>query len=215
MFTGLIESVAVIAGRRRRRGGAGELRLRLTVPLADLVTGESIAVNGACLTLETAEGNLLRFHTLAETLRCTNLGLLPLGTKVHLERALQIGERLGGHLITGHIDTTAEVLSVVPAGSDLAMTIALPEKLRPLLVRKGSIAVDGVSLTIAGLADDRFTVQLIPETRRRTALAERRAGDQVNLEADLLAKHVLQTLVSPQTPPRRQLTMDALRRAGW
>jgi riboflavin synthase len=214
MFTGLIEAVAEIAARDLRKK-AGSLTLRLPAPLTDPVVGESIAVAGVCLTLEEAVGHALRFHALAETFARTNLGRLPVGAKVNLERALRLGDRLGGHLVTGHVDAAAPVLHWEDVGDDLALTVALPTELQAQVVTKGSIAVDGVSLTVVSLMEDRFTVHLIPETRRRTCLAERQVGDRVNLETDLLGKYVLRALGDRPGRERPALDMNLLHRAGW
>lgn len=218
MFTGLIEAVAELAGREIRQQ-AGRLTLRLTQALPDPVPGESIAVSGVCLTLEKAVGKTWHFHVLAETFARTNLGQLPIGAKLNLERALRVGDRLGGHWVTGHVDAAAPVLGWTPIGEDLALTVALPPELRPQLVLKGSLAVDGVSLTIVTLAEDRFSVHLIPETRRRTALGQRATGALVNLETDLLGKYVLQALAGQAAPrpgaDQPGLDLAALRRAGW
>jgi riboflavin synthase len=214
MFTGLVEAVAEIAARDIRKKG-GTLTLRTPAPMTDPVVGESIAVAGVCLTLEEADGSSLRFHALAETFSRTNLGRLPVGAKVNLERALRLGDRLGGHLVTGHVDAAAPVLAWDPVGDDLAMTVSLPADLRMQMVTKGSIAVDGVSLTVVARMEDRFTVHLIPETRRRTCLAGRQVGDLVNLETDLLGKYVLQALGGREDSGRPALDMDLLHRAGW
>ncbi len=217
MFTGLVEGVGEIAARKMR-GKAGRLSVRTATPLANPVVGESIAVSGACLTLEEADGALLHFHALAETVSRTNLGRLPIGAKVNLERALRLGDRLGGHLVTGHVDAAAPVLAWEPVGDDLKLTVELPPELHLQVVAKGSIAVDGVSLTVGPeLADERFTVYLIPETRRRTCLAGRAVGELVNLETDLLGKYVLRALggVGERAARRASLDMSALRDAGW
>jgi riboflavin synthase len=192
MFTGLIEDVGTLA-RRSPQGGAARLEVQTRLPLAEVRVGDSIAVNGACLTVEraTAGTGRLVFHTLAETLARTNLGGLAAGARVNLERALRLGDRLGGHLVSGHVDATAEVVSVGRAGDDWAVTVALPADLRALVVMKGSIAVDGISLTIARLAAETFTVHIIPHTWAGTNLAEARPGTRVNLEADLIGKYIL------------------------
>ncbi|OPZ31137.1 MAG: Riboflavin synthase [Lentisphaerae bacterium ADurb.BinA184] len=192
MFTGLIEDVGVLAGRRSL-GQAGKLEVRTGLPLNEVRVGDSLAVNGACLTVESvqAAGGTLTFHTLAETLRRTNLGSLPLGARVNLERAMRLGDRLGGHLVAGHIDTTAEICGVRKEDDDWVVTVALPAAIAHLVIVKGSIAVDGISLTVAELAADRFAVHVIPHTWAHTNLAEARAGAAVNLEADLVGKYIL------------------------
>lgn len=187
MFTGLVESI----GRVRsldRRGDAS--RLTLETPLAaGLSLGESLAVNGCCLTVTSADGDSVSFDLLGETLARTNLGGLAPGARVNLERALRADGRFGGHFVQGHIDTTTEVLSAETKGADLNLIIALPEAGARYLIEKGSIAVNGVSLTVASLGEDRFGLWIIPHTLQETNLGDLRAGSPVNLEYDMLAKY--------------------------
>jgi riboflavin synthase len=216
MFTGLIETTAEISGRDIS-GKAGKLRLRPKKVLDKLVRGESIAVNGACLTLESwsADGEL-EFHTLEETLTRTNLGSIRIGGLVNLERALQVGERLGGHFVAGHIDTTAKFLGMRKQGDDIEYRVALPEELKPYVVTKGSISLDGVSLTLVDIREDSFSVHLIPVTLEETALGQRQTGDIINLEADLLGKYVqrqLSCFMDKKTDST--VTMENLIKAGW
>ena len=216
MFTGLIETRAEICGRDIN-GGAGKLRLRSEKTLENLVRGESIAVNGACLTLESwdADGTL-EFHTLEETLTRTNLGSIKLGGLVNLERALQVGARLGGHIVTGHIDTTAKFLGMRKQGDDIEYRVALPEELKVYMAPKGSISLDGVSLTLVDIGDDSFSVHLIPLTLEETALGQRQAGDIINLEADLLGKYVQRQLSCfLDKTSVSNVTMENLIKAGW
>ena len=216
MFTGLIETRATISGRDIN-GKAGKLRLRPEKTLEDLVRGESIAVNGACLTLESwdADGTL-EFHTLEETLTRTNLGSIKIGGLVNLERALQVGARFGGHIVTGHIDFTAKFLGMNKQGDDIEYRVALPDELKPYMVSKGSISLDGVSLTLVDIADDSFSVHLIPITLEETALGERQVGDIINLEADLLGKYVQRQLSCMMDKEQSSnVTMENLIKAGW
>ncbi|MCK5843386.1 MAG: riboflavin synthase, partial [Victivallales bacterium] len=171
MFTGLIEYRARIA-ERELRGNAGKLTLRLDEPLENSVPGESVAVNGACLTLERSEGSLLVFHVLEETFKRTNLGSLPLESLVNVERAMKSGERFGGHFVSGHIDATVEVLAWSEIGDDIALTISVPAEFQSQVIPKGSVSIDGVSLTIASLSVGALTVHLIPTTLDETALRE-------------------------------------------
>jgi len=212
MFTGLIQSKGKIVSR-----GGGSLIIRPEQEIENPVYGESIAVNGCCLTLENAVGKDLKFHTMEVSLRRTNLGLLPPGSTVNLERALRMGDRLGGHIVQGHVDTAAQVLECgqLPDG-DFLLKIALDAEFAPLIVAKGSVAVDGVSLTVAEAGRDHFAVRLIPVTRQDTALAERGAGTRVNLEFDVLGRYVLrmnELRQSSKTSPT--ITMDTLREAGF
>ncbi len=218
MFTGLIQTTAELL-ERRISGSAGKLRVRPKRALDHPEYGESIAVNGACLTLERAlpDGSL-EFHTLAETLDRTNLGLLPTGATLNLERALRLGDRLGGHLVTGHVDAACRMLELRRlAVGDWELAIAMPAEIALQIVEKGSVAIDGVSLTVAGVEADSFTVRLIPVTLQDTALEARRPGETVNIETDLLGKYVARLLggaaaASPASPP---VTMETLFEAGF
>lgn len=187
MFTGLVESIGSVRSLDRRGDAA---RLTLETPLAaGLSLGESLAVNGCCLTVTSTDGDSACFDLLGETLARTNLGGLAPGDRVNLERALRADGRFGGHFVQGHIDTTTEVLSAETKGADLNLIIALPEAGARYLIEKGSIAVNGVSLTVASLGEDRFGLWIIPHTLQETNLGDLRAGSPVNLEYDMLAKY--------------------------
>ncbi|MBO5724983.1 MAG: riboflavin synthase, partial [Lentisphaeria bacterium] len=175
-------------------GKAGKLCVESSVIWNDLVPGESIAVNGVCLTLEKFSGRMLEFHVMEETFRKTNLGSLRKGGKVNLERALAVGARLGGHIVSGHVDGCGNVLSLEMEGDDRVLRIGVTPELRQYMVPKGSIAVNGVSLTIAGLWEDSFSIHIIPTTWQETNLAFCRKGESVNLECDMLGKYVLSML---------------------
>ena len=189
MFTGLIEQTAEVVAMEKTAGGA---RLRIAIPerFENLELGESIAVNGCCLTLAKLAADVLTFDLLDETLIRTNLGHLPEGGLVNLERALPANGRLGGHFVQGHIDCVSEILAFEQAGADHRLEIALPREFAQYVIFKGSIAIDGISLTVAKLEETRFTVWLIPHTVAVTNLQQRSAGEQVNLEFDLLAKYL-------------------------
>ena len=212
MFTGLVEMTGTIAGY------SGEhLRIRPGKVFEDPVFGESVAVNGCCLTLERVlPGGELEFFTMAETLKRTNLGRIGNGGTVNMERALKAGARLGGHIVSGHIDGTGEVLDFHrrPDG-DYELKVALSEELAPEVVAKGSIAIDGVSLTVVEVGEGFFTVHLIPVTRDETALVQRGRGALVNLETDVLAKYVRRQLSYMEKSPKSAITMDTLREAGF
>ena len=212
MFTGLVQCKGKIISR-----GGGALIIRPEQQIENPLYGESIAVNGCCLTLENAGGGDLKFHTMEVSLRRTNLGILPVGSTVNLERALRMGDRLGGHIVQGHVDTAARVLECgrLPDG-DFLLKVALDAEFAPLVVAKGSIAVDGVSLTVAEAGIDYFAVRLIPVTRQDTALAERSAGTQVNLEFDVLGRYVLRLDELRRSENKSSaITMDTLREAGF
>lgn len=166
-------------------------RLSLGIPFAaDLSEGESVAVNGCCLTVTTVENGVVAFDLLAETCRVTNLGDLKTGAVVNLERALKATDRMSGHFVQGHVDCTSEVLELEAVGQDFRLRVALPDQFSRYLISKGSICVDGMSLTAAEVGEDSFTIWLIPHTMEITNLKKRQAGQRVNLEFDMLAKYV-------------------------
>jgi riboflavin synthase len=192
LFTGLTESLGTLrrfadtpAGRHLHIDSPG-----IAAAQGDsIAVGDSVAVNGCCLTVAEISDSSLRFDLLHETLARTNLGSLASGSRVNLERALAANARLGGHFVQGHVDCTAAVLHISEQGPDLGLTFELPQEFSRYAVAKGSIAINGVSLTIAALDTDRFTVWIIPHTRAQTNLGDLQAGDRVNLEFDLLAKY--------------------------
>ncbi len=191
MFTGLVSDRGVVERVSPRQGGA-RLTLRpLALPVEELALGESICCSGACLTLTERGQGLCSFDAVPETLARTTLGGWRPGTEVNLERALRLCDRLGGHLVAGHVDAVGEVLARVAEGQGARLTLSLPEAIAPLVAEKGSVAIDGVSLTVARAARDRFEVALIPETLARTTLGSAAPGTRVNLEADVVARHVL------------------------
>lgn len=187
MFTGLVEAVGSVRSLEKR-GDAARLTLETTLA-PELALGESLAINGCCLTVTSTDGSSASFDLLLETLNRTNLGILSSGSRVNLERALRADGRFGGHFVQGHIDTTAEVLSAEKKGSDLNLVIAMPRSGSRYLIEKGSIAVNGVSLTVALLNEDRFGLWIIPHTIQETNLGDLKPGDRVNLEYDMLAKY--------------------------
>lgn len=186
MFTGLVEAVGTIRSLEHRGDAA---RLTLETRLAtELHLGESLAVNGCCLTVTDKEDGV-SFDLLVETLDRTNLGALKPGSRVNLERALRADGRFGGHFVQGHIDTTAKVIAADSKGTDLHLLIEIPASGAGYFIEKGSIAVNGVSLTVASHADDHFDLWIIPHTLQETNLGDLKAGDHVNLEYDMLAKY--------------------------
>lgn len=192
MFTGLVEKTAPLIELRRHATGA---RLVLEKPdFADeMAPGDSLALNGCCLTVVEI-GDALAFDLLEETLERTNLGSLQPGAAVNLERAMRMEDRLGGHFVQGHVDATTTTTETTWRGDDLYLRFALPPEAGALFVEKGSVAINGVSLTIATLDRDSFGVWIIPHTRLLTNLGSLATGDRVNLEYDMLAKHVVRFL---------------------
>jgi riboflavin synthase len=202
MFTGLVESLGEV--KDVRADGDGR-HLVVAAPLAAaLAIGESVAVNGACLTVVTRAGETFHVQAGPETLRRTNLGDLRPGDRVNLERSLRLSDRLGGHLVQGHVDGVGAVAARERQGDWETIWFSCPPPLARQMVPKGSIAVDGVSLTVVEVDDERFTVSLIPETLGRTTLGSRRPGDRVNLEVDVLAKYVERLLPHTGRPSRPQ-----------
>jgi riboflavin synthase len=189
MFTGIVEETGAIRAIEVRPGGA-RLRVAAATTLEGGRVGDSIAVSGVCLTIVALGGDEFSADLAAETLRRTTLGELGAGDAVNLERPLRFDQRLGGHVVQGHVDGVGTVTSVAPEGDGVWMDIEAPAALRRYIVEKGSIAVDGVSLTVARVADPRFAIALIPHTLAATTLGGRRAGDRVNVEVDVLAKYV-------------------------
>lgn len=190
MFTGLVETTGKVSTMEPIESGA---RMVLEIPFSsELSPGDSVAVNGCCLTVSELTQGGASFDLLAQTLQVTSLGTLRPGIAVNLERALLAGSRIGGHFMTGHIDTVSEIIAIEPVGEDHRLDIVLPRKMAHLLIPKGSIAVDGISLTAAEVNDARitFTCWITPHTHATTNLSESTKGDQVNLEFDLLAKHL-------------------------
>jgi riboflavin synthase alpha subunit len=189
MFTGLIESVATLTAVSRIPDG---VRLEVSSPwVTGVQVGESVAVNGVCLTVVAAVDGRLSMDVGPETLRATTLGRLTSGRKVNLERALKVGDRLGGHFVQGHVDGTGELLDIRPSSDFTWLTFSYPLEHDAWIIPKGAMAVDGISLTVASLARARFDVQIVPFTWEHTALPELRVGDAVNLEFDILGKYAV------------------------
>jgi riboflavin synthase len=201
LFTGIIQTTGRV--QRQQPSGTGA-RLTLTTPrpLPGLAVGESIAVNGACLTVTSRRGRRFTVDVSPETFRRTTLGRLAPGARVNLERSLRMGDRLGGHIVQGHVDGVGRLEAISPDGDWFAYRFRAPRALSPYLIEKGSIAVDGVSLTVFACRGPAFTVALIPHTLAETTLGERKPGDRVNLEADVLLKHIESMLRVRGTPAR-------------
>jgi riboflavin synthase len=189
MFTGIIEELGTVEGLEDQ-GDAIRLTVRGPLVTGDASLGDSISVNGCCLTVATQEGETFTADVMHETLAKTSLGALEPGTQVNLERAVTPTTRLGGHIVQGHVDGTGTVVRRTPSEHWELVEIALPGELERYLVAKGSITVDGISLTVVEVGPESFTVSLIPETLARTTLGFKQPGDVVNLEVDVIAKYV-------------------------
>jgi riboflavin synthase len=193
MFTGLVEEAGQLAARTPK-GPSARLSVRCALPKLEL--GESIAVDGVCLTVDTITHEGFEADASAETLARTTLGFLPVGAKVNLERALAVGQRLGGHIVSGHVDGTGHVVERTAVGDAVKVTFRAPKELLRFIAEKGSITVSGVSLTVNGVGAEAgtFDVMLIPHTLSKTSLQGLAAGDTVNLEVDVLARYVARLL---------------------
>ena len=193
MFTGIVEELGTVEALERQ-SDAVRLTVRAATVLEDTGSGDSISVNGCCLTVAERTGTTWTADVMAETLAKTGLGSLEPGDRVNLERAARVGSRLGGHLVQGHVDAVGYVVRRDPGEHWEVVTISMPHELAPYVVDKGSITVDGVSLTVVEAHHDGFTVSLIPETLRRTTLGFRASGDALNLEVDVIGKYVARQL---------------------
>lgn len=189
MFTGLIQAIGVLQ-RIDRQGADARLVIRSLGPLADLELGESIAVDGACLTVAAFQGNLFTADVSVETLDRTTLGRKAAGNRLNLERALRLGDRLGGHLVSGHVDGTGTLTDKARDGRSWRLFFKVPAGLARYIVAKGSIAINGISLTVNSCDADRFDVNIVPHTAEQTTIRELQIGDQVNLETDIIGKYV-------------------------
>lgn len=208
MFTGLIESIGRVIEIEKR----GVWRLTIASELPQMEIGSSIAVNGACLTVIFSKKGLFSVEVMKETLERSNLSLLKIGDEVNLERALRIGDRLEGHFVLGHVDCMGKIVEVIPEGSSRRMWVSIPEEYSDYVVSKGSIALDGVSLTIASVEGSSFSVALIPHTLKVTNLGSRRVGDLINIEFDILGKYIHKML---KAEGKRGVTLELLKRYGF
>ncbi len=226
MFTGLIQGRGEIL-QVLRRGSELGLTVRLGFTAVDLAVGESISVNGVCLTAESVAADKFTAYASAETAAHSTLGDFKAGDAVNIERALRLGDRLGGHLVSGHVDAVAEVLNIKERGASREVWFAFPAELAPQIAAKGSVSLDGISLTVNACERDRFSVNIIPETWRTTGASGWRPGGRVNLETDMLAKYVQRCLgFAPEGSGRTGaglgaagnqsgLTLDLLREHGF
>jgi len=192
MFTGLVEALGKVDFLEEK---GAQARLGISIPFSsELALGDSVAINGCCLTVADFTDAGACFDVLAQTLRVTSLGKLSAGSVVNLERALRVGDRLGGHFVQGHVDAVGGIVSLEEDGQDHVVEVSLPEEIHRLCVGKGSIAIDGISLTIADLKEASAVFWITPHTFSHTNLRAAKAGDAVNLEGDMLAKHVARLL---------------------
>lgn len=207
MFTGIIEEIGTV-----REVGAGRLKIAAETVLDGTRTGDSISVNGVCLTASNIERGTFTADVMPETLRRSNLGQLYSGSRVNLERAAAVGSRLGGHIVSGHIDGTGVICSVRREQNAVWITIATKSDILGLIVEKGSVAVDGISLTVAEVTEEAFSVSLIPHTGEVTTLRSKSVGEIVNLENDVIGKYVKRLMEKTE---KKGLTLEFLQENGF
>jgi riboflavin synthase len=208
MFTGLIQDVGKIQAVEPAGGGV-RLTLSTRLDLASLKIGDSISVDGVCLTVVRMSGTAFTAEVSPETLRKSTLSAARQGHPVNLETALKMSDPLGGHLVSGHVDGTGEILEVIPEGNSWRYRFGTSREISRYLVEKGSVAVDGISLTVAECGDNEFTVSVIPHTAQSTTLGNKKAGDRVNLENDIIAKYVEKFLRQREDPGKPTSRIDA------
>jgi riboflavin synthase len=217
MFTGIIEEIGTV-NNTNMAGGSGELKIAARLILDDAKLGDSIAVNGVCLTVTRINSSEISFDVSTETLRRSNLGTLKRGSQVNLERALAADGRFGGHMVSGHIDGTGTLMGKREEGNSVIFTFQAPPAIMHYLIEKGSIAIDGISLTITGLSHDSFNVAVIPHSLQQTTLGTHRIGATINLENDLIAKYIeklLPTVKDENSKSKSGLSLNMLQQHGF
>lgn len=214
MFTGLIEDVGRVV-RLERRGNSASLAVATSLHLDGFRLGDSVAVNGICLTVVAMKGDTLFFDVSPETLDRSGLGRLAAGGSVNLERAMRLSDRLGGHIVTGHIDCVSTISSRREDSGNIIFDFQLPPENARYIVPKGSVAIDGISLTVNSATATGFSVNIIPHTAAMTTLHQRRAGDTVNIETDIIGKYVERLLAPADGERPSGVTMDLLTKNGF
>ncbi len=214
MFTGLIEAVGKVA-TIERHGASARLVVEAPFPAEEVSLGDSIAVNGVCLTVVEKGGGVFAFDVSPETIDRSSFRRLGRGSRVNLERALRLSDRLGGHIVTGHVDCIAAVTERRETSGNIVFAFRVPAESGRYLVAKGSVAIDGISLTVNSVTADGFTVNVIPHTAAQTTLQEKRAGDEVNIETDIIGKYVERLLSGQANGEGRGVTLDLLAKNGF
>jgi riboflavin synthase len=211
MFTGIVEELGSVKALKRE-AGAARLTISASTVLQGTAIGDSICVNGVCLTVVAMSSSDFSADVAVETLKVTNLGELKIGTKVNLERALQLSARIGGHLVSGHVDAAGSIKGKREEGNGWRIFIEAPDTILRYVIKKGSIAIDGISLTVAGLEKTGFSVAMIPHTAKLTTLGFKSTGDSVNLEVDIIGKYV-ERLLSGRV--ENGVSLDLLKKTGF
>jgi len=215
MFTGLIEDLGKVR-EWRREGDRVRLVVETSLPTAEIRLGDSVAVNGACLTVVALGSGSFTADVSPETLECTNLARTTAGSRVNLERALRLGDRLGGHLVSGHVDAVALITERLQDRNAVRFTFRVPAAVNRYVAAKGSVTIDGISLTVNTVAADTFSVAVIPHTLAMTTLQEKNPGDQVNLETDMVARYIARLLGVGETGPEAApLSLEFLAKHGF
>ena len=214
MFTGIIEEIGTVK-RVQHSGSSSFIEIQAKKVLEDVHMGDSIAVNGVCLTVTHFDSSVFRADVMNETLSRSSLGSLTTGSPVNLERAMAANGRFGGHIVSGHIDGTGTITDIKNDGIAVWYTVSAAPELLRYIVEKGSIAIDGISLTVAKVTDTSFSVSIIPHTAARTILGTKKAGDTVNLENDIIGKYAEKLMKPAESPKTGGITMDFLAKNGY
>lgn len=214
MFTGIIEEIGTILAVKSSPNSL-QLSIRCSKVLSDVKKGDSLAVNGVCLTVSDFSSNQFTADVMPETVNATTLRTLRAGSLVNLERAMEANGRFGGHFVSGHVDNTGEIVSVQHRGNAVYMEISIASELLKYIIPKGSVTVDGTSLTVFGVAASRFIISLIPVTQADSVIGRKRIGDRVNVECDMLAKYMERLLITNKRSSSSALTMDHLVANGF
>lgn len=213
MFTGIIEELGTV-GQMDRRPDSIKLTIQARKVLEGTQLGDSIAVNGVCLTVTSMTDSSFTADVMHETMRRSSLSNIKSGSKVNLERAMQVGGRLGGHIVSGHIDGVGHIARIAADGIARVITISIPKDMEPFIVEKGSIAIDGISLTVVSVGNSQFSVSIIPHTMANTTLIDKHPGAVVNLETDVIGKYV-HSFTTAHTGKRSGITMETLLENGF
>ncbi len=215
MFTGLIKDVGEVVSVQTNSEGK-EFLIKSDKLISDIAIDDSVAINGTCLTATKITNNTFSVQAVAVTLEKTTIGLLQVGSKVNLELALRVSDRLGGHFVQGHINGKAEILGITSIGDNYLYNLALPQELKKYIIKEGSIALDGISLTIAALDKTSLTVSIIPHTIENTNLKFKKIGDEINIEVDILAKYIESFLTAGNSQPKETaLSQEWIQQQGF